>query len=116
MRFLLDEDVNRVVAHTARGLDLDVVSVHELDRRGLSDQDQLEFAVVEGRILVTRNRDDFIRLTVSFYQAGRAHSGLIIVPYTLPNNEPERIAHALKKWSEDRSKNGLEYGIFFLDK
>ena len=53
MRFLLDEDVNPVVAHTARGLDLDVVSVHELDRRGLSDQDQLEFAVVEGRILVT---------------------------------------------------------------
>ncbi len=115
MRFLLDEDVNPVVAHTARGLDLDVVSVHELDRRGLSDQDQLEFAVVEGRILVTRNRDDFIRLTVSFYQAGRAHSSLIIVP-TLPNNEPDRIAHALKKWSEDRAENELEYGIFFLDK
>ena len=105
-----------MVAHAGRGLGLDVVTVHELDRRGLSDQDQLEFAVVEGRILVTRNRDDFIRLTVSFYQAGRAHSGLIIVPYTLPNNEPERIAHALKKWSEDRSESELEYGIFFLDK
>ena len=105
-----------MVAHAGRGLGLDVVSVHELDRRGLSDQDQLEFAVVEGRILVSRNRDDFIRLTVSLYQAGRAHSGLIIVPYTLPNNEPERIAHALKKWSEDRSENELDYGIFFLDK
>ncbi len=116
MRFLLDEDVNPVVAHTARGLDLNVVSVHELDRCGLSDQDQLEFAVAEGRIPVTRNRDDFIRLTISFYQAGRAHSGLISVPDTLQNNEPERIAHALKKWSEDRAENELEYGIFFLDK
>ncbi len=105
-----------MVAHASRGLGLDVVSVHEVDRRGQSDQDQLEFAVVEGRILVTRNRDDFIRLTVAFYQAGRAHSGLIIIPHTLPNNEPERIAHALKNWSEGHSEHELEYGIFFLDK
>jgi len=55
-------------------------------------------------------------LTVAFYQAGRAHSGLIIIPHTLPNNEPERIAHALKNWSEGHSEHELEYGIFFLDK
>lgn len=116
MRFLLDEDVHPVVADAARGLGLDVVSVHELDRLGLSDQDQLEYATEEGRILVTRNRDDFIRLTVSFFQSGRLHRGLIIVPYTLPNKDPARIAHALKKWSEHRSEDELEYGIFFLEK
>lgn len=116
MRFLLDEDLNPAIAAVGRGIGLDVVSVHEIDRRGLDDREQLAFAARERRIFVTRNRDDFIKLTVSFYQAGDPHPGIIIVPYTLPNKEPERVAHALDKWHRQQSAEGLEYGIVFLDK
>jgi hypothetical protein len=63
MRFLLDEDLPPKVAVIARSLGLDVVSVHEIGRTGLSDEAQLRFAASETRILVTRNRDDFIALT-----------------------------------------------------
>ena len=61
----------------ARGLGLDVLSVHELNRRSIADRDQLRFASEEGRIFLTRNHRDFIELTVEFYRAGEAHPGVL---------------------------------------
>lgn len=92
MRFLLDEDLNPAVAETGRGLGLDVISIHEVGRRGLRDDEQLRLAAADGRIFLTRNRDDFIKLTVDAYQAGSPHFGVLIVPHSLPNNRPEAIA------------------------
>lgn len=113
MRFLLDEDVNPAVAEIARGLGLDAVSVHEIDRRGFPDEQQLRFSAAQGRIFLTRNRDDFIRLTVSFFQVGELHAGVLIVPHSLPNHFPGRIAHALKRW-HDRSGDPGPHFIDFL--
>jgi hypothetical protein len=47
IRFLLDEDLNPAVAEIGRNLGLDVVSVHEIDRRGFPDEEQLRFAISE---------------------------------------------------------------------
>jgi uncharacterized protein with PIN domain len=105
MRFLLDEDLNPAVAEIGRGLGLDVVSVHEIDRRGFSDEEQLRFAISDGRTLVTRNRDDFLRLTGAFFEAGEIHHGLLIVPYSLRNDRPELIAHA--RWVDRPGDPGL---------
>lgn len=112
MRFLLDEDLNPEVAKIAGGLGLDVVSVHDIDRRGFPDEDQLRFAIRQQRIFVTRNRDDFIRLNLTFFQSGDLHSGLLIVPGSLPNHRPERIAHSLKRWHDHQS--GAP-GLHFID-
>jgi predicted nuclease of predicted toxin-antitoxin system len=116
MRFLLDEDLSPKAAEIARGLGLDVVSVHEIARRGLPDLDQLRFSASVGRICLTRNRNDFMRLTQELYEAGEVSHGVLIVPRSLPNSQPERIAHALKRWADAR--RGWEgvwlYGIDFL--
>ena len=118
MRYLLDEDVDPTVSEAARALDLDVVSVHEIERAGVPfpDDSQLHFAAAEERILVTRNRDDFIRLTRDFFQAGEPHLGVLVIPYTLPNEDPARIARALKRWQDGRPvEQGPEpYVIDFL--
>ncbi len=111
LRFLLDEDLNPRVAEIGRGLGLDVVSVHEIDRRGFVDEEQLRFAIGAGRIFVTRNRDDFLRLTHTMYRAEEFHNGLLIVPYSVPNHRPERIAHALKRWAE----RSVDPGSHFVD-
>ncbi|HXV62400.1 MAG TPA: DUF5615 family PIN-like protein [Vicinamibacteria bacterium] len=113
---MLDEDVNPAVATVGRGLGLDVVSVHEMDRRGVDDPSQLELAAATGRVFVTRNRDDYIKLTVRFYQMGAPHPGIIVIPYTLPNREPGRIARALKTWHDEHTVDeSLQYAIFFLE-
>lgn len=118
LRYLLDEDVNPAVSEAARALDLDVVSVHEIERTGVAfpDDVQLRFAAAEERIMVTRNRDDFIRLTRDFFQAGEAHFGVLVIPHTLPNRDPGRIARALKRWHDGRpAEPGPEpYIIDFL--
>jgi predicted nuclease of predicted toxin-antitoxin system len=114
VRYLLDEDVNPAVADVARGLGLDVTSVHELGRWGLPDEEQLRFATSEGRILVTRNRNDFIRLLRATYASGEECTIVLVLPYTLPNQDAARMAHALKRW-HDRYVAYGNPGYGFLD-
>ena len=116
MRFLLDEDVNPAVAEIGRGLGLDVVCVHEIQRRGYTDEPQLRYAAAENRLFVTRNRDDFIKLTIDFYQVGQAHAGVLIVPHRLPNTQPARLAHALHRWQARHAGDdeSFQYMIDFL--
>jgi len=100
LRYLLDEDVHPEAAVAARALGLDVTSVHEMGRRGRTDYDQLRLAAADGRIFVTRNRDDYITLTVESFRTAEPHHGVLILPHTLPNAQPGRIARALAAWHE----------------
>jgi predicted nuclease of predicted toxin-antitoxin system len=116
VRYLLDEDLSPRVAEIARAAGLDVESVHEIDRRGFSDELQLEYAASRQRTMVTRNRDDFIRLTVDSFRAGTPHWGVLIVPRSLPNRQPERLARSLERWQRDFAGDdeSLRYLIDFL--
>ncbi|HLX06565.1 MAG TPA: DUF5615 family PIN-like protein [Thermoanaerobaculia bacterium] len=120
LSFLLDEDLNPTVAEIGRSFGLDVVSVHEIDRRGFSDEEQFRFAIGRGRTLVTRNRDDFLRLMKSIYQSEDLHRleelhhglRLPIVPHSLPNNRPDRIARSLERWVGRVGDLGLHFVDF----
>ena len=101
MRFLLDEDLSPRVAQAARGLGLDVVSVHEIGRCGLSDYEQLTLTAADGRVFVTRNRDDYIHWTREFYKGLLPHPGVLLVSRSIPPDRPERMAHALLRWVND---------------
>lgn len=112
MRFLLDEDLPPAAAEIARNLGLEAVSVHEIGRRGYPDDEQLRFAAEEGRAFVTRNRDDFLSLTAEFFRAGEPHPGVLVVGRKLPNDRPERIAHAIKRWAEARTEAPESFAAF----
>ncbi len=115
MRFLLDEDLPPRAAEVARGLGVGVASVHELGRRGLGDRDQLRYAAREARIFLTRNHKDFIELSIEFFRAGEAHPGVLLVRRHLPNDRPELIAHALKRWADARADVPIAFdGVDFL--
>ena len=114
LRYLLDEDVHPEAAVAARGLGLDVTSIHEVGRRGRGDYDQIRLAAAEGRIFVTRNRDDYITLTVEAFRTGEPHHGVLILPHTLPNTQPGRIARALAAWHERWEATGHP-GAGFID-
>ena len=93
---------------------MDAVSAHEAGMLEASDEEQLSFAAAEGRALVTRNRHDFITLTVQFFEALKPHQGLIIVPHTIPGSEFSKLAALLVKFSKDHPQGLASYTIEFL--
>ena len=64
--------------------------------------------------LVTRNRNDFIRLTIRFFNEHRPHSGVLIIPHTLPGDKFPFIAKAIVKYDLKHSEDIKSYGIDFL--
>lgn len=93
------------------------MSVHEIGRRGLPDDEQLRWAARERRIPVTRNRDDFIEWTTAFFQRGEPHAGILIVPTSLSIQRVGRIAKALERWADvTRRRSGdRELSPYFID-
>jgi hypothetical protein len=79
-----------------------------------SDQEQLEFAGKEKRCLGTRNRHDFIRLTVWFFNDQHPHYGILIIPYTIPGDQFSRTARLLKKFASKNPPGLKPYAIAFL--
>lgn len=118
MRFLLDENVHPGVAEAAWEADVDVVSVIELRRRGRTDREQLELAAEQGRVLVTRNRADYLHWTREFYHAGRPHHGVLFIGDGLPNDQPETIARTLRRWAQAHAyadEDEVTFGAYHVD-
>jgi len=114
VKFYLDEDLSPRIAEIARRRGCDAVSAHERGMRGLDDASQLDRAVREGRCLVTRNRDDLIKLTVERYAHRRPHRGILIVPRSLPADRFARIAAALVAYAKRRPEGLPDYTVDFL--
>lgn len=105
-RFYLDEDVPHSAARVGDSLGLDVVAARDA-QPALPQDDPLHLrtAALDGRIMVTYNRDDFILATRDAFAAGLPHAGLLILTRKLPR-DPARIAHALARWVEARRAAG----------
>lgn len=74
MKFLIDHDVPDDVARVLGQAGHDVVHVRTALDPEASDQRVFEHAVDDQRVLVTCNRDDFLRLA-----RGHVNSGLVII-------------------------------------
>jgi len=114
VKLYLDEDISPKVAVVLRKKGLEAVSAHEIGMLEASDEQQLSFAADEERAMVTRNRDDFITLTVRFFEDLKPHHGLIIVPHTIPGSEFSKLAALLEKFSKDYPQDFESYTIEFL--
>ncbi|MCL5105583.1 MAG: DUF5615 family PIN-like protein [Armatimonadetes bacterium] len=74
MRFIVDECVGPVVARQLRELGHDVFSVYE-QARGISDDEVIDRARTEDRILVTNDKD----FGEKVYRDGKLHSGIVLL-------------------------------------
>jgi predicted nuclease of predicted toxin-antitoxin system len=114
VKYYLDEDLSQKIAELVRAYGGDARSVHEVGTEGESDAAQLDRAARERRCMVTRNRDDFIRLTVEYYHAHRPHYGVLIVTRRFPGDHFAAIARALVTYAH-RHPHGLPaYTVDFL--
>ena len=58
-------------------------SHYHLDEAGMadaSDEEQLEFATVQHRVLFSYNASDFQRIHTEYLTAGKSHAGIILAP------------------------------------
>jgi len=114
MKFYLDEDLSPKIAVILRKSGTDALSTHDAGMCEASDQKQLEFAAKEKRCLVTRNRDDFIRLTVQFFNDHRFHWGVLIIPHSISGDQFSRIARLIKEFASHHPSGLDPYSIAFL--
>lgn len=75
VRFYTDEHVGRAVVRGLRQRGADVLTVPEAGLLGASDEQHLERARTESRVLFTQD-EDFLRL----HAAGVAHAGIVYAP------------------------------------
>jgi len=114
MKIYLDEDLSPKIAVLLRRKGIDAFSAHEVGMLGASDREQLEFAAKEKRCLVTRNRDDFIQLSIKFFNDRRPHHGVLIIPYTVSGDQFTRIANLLRRFAEYHAAGLEPYVVSFL--
>ena len=69
--FYLDEHIHRAVADGLRRRGLNVLTVQEAGRSGLTDREQLGFALSERHVMVTMD-SDFLMLA----SEGASHAGI----------------------------------------
>ncbi|RJQ60690.1 MAG: hypothetical protein C4530_07170 [Desulfobacteraceae bacterium] len=114
MKLYLDEDISPRIARLLREMGIDAVSAHEAEKTGASDEEQLLEAVGDGRVMVTRNRNDFIVLTVRFFQDLKPHHGLLIVSHSIPGSDFALMAKRLSAWVKNHPGGIEAYTIEFL--
>lgn len=114
MKLYLDEDISPKIADLLRKRGIDAVSAHEKDMIGASDEDQFLTAISEKRVMVTRNRNDYIALTVRFFEDMKPHYGLLIIPQTITGSNFSLLADLTSAYAKKHIEGLSPYTIDFI--
>ncbi len=114
MKYYLDEDLSPKIADILRKDGIDAISAREAGMLQVSDFEQIRYASSSKRCMVTKSRNDFIRLTIQFFNENRPHFGVLIIPCSYPGDKFNLIAKALKNYALKYKKGTQSYGIDFL--
>jgi len=109
IRLYLDEDVHKRVAYALKLRHFDVLSVHELGRWGLSDEEQLTFATQEGRALFTYNTSDYLQIHQDWMRRRREHSGIIVSNQLSIGEIIRRMLNLLNRVTADEIRNQIRW-------
>jgi hypothetical protein len=74
----LDEDVDVLLTRLLAGHGHDCTTAVAAGNLGLVDEQQLESAAQDGRILITHNVTDFQALAVDWWNQQKTHAGIIL--------------------------------------
>lgn len=87
-RFYTDEHISKAVVAALRTNGVDVLTVPEAGTLGASDDEHLQRATGDGRVLVTQDRD-FLRLAA----AGVRHAGIAYASQNRTDEMNDHIEH-----------------------
>jgi Domain of unknown function (DUF5615) len=112
LRLYIDEDAmdkDLVLALRARGVE--VITALEASMIERHDEEHLEYATAQGRILYSFNVGDFCRLHTDFLAHGRSHAGLILARqqrYSV-GEQMRRLLKLIAVKSLEDMKNQVEF-------
>ncbi len=109
IRLYVDEDVHESIGAELRRRGYDVVNTCEANRRGLSDAEQLAYAVTENRTLFSFNAADYIALHQEYLDQGQEHAGIVISNQIPIGETVRRLLILLDQVSADEIKNQLRW-------
>ncbi len=109
IRFFTDEDVYDAVATALCRRGIDVCSTPQVGRRGQSDQSQLEWASLEGRVFFTFNVAHFAEIHAAWLREARHHAGIVVSQQRPIGEVVQRLAHLAAKLDADAMRDHLEF-------
>ena len=109
IRLYLDEDVSAVVGAILRARGHDVLTTNDAAHLGASDDQQLTFAMSEGRAIVTHNRVDFERFAQEYVDSAKSQAGIIIAVRRPPGDVARRLLALPDQVAADEMANLTSY-------
>jgi len=109
IRFFTDEDVYGHAADRLRSWGFDAVSTPEAGRTGEVDEEQLQWAAQEGRVLVTFNVVDYARLHHEIMKSGGHHAGIGVSQQRPIGDLIRRLLNLARSLDADAMCDRLEY-------
>lgn len=105
----LDEDVSVLVADLLRARGFVVSTTLETGNLGVSDREQLEYAISRKLALVTHNRADFESLAQQYFANAGVHHGIIVAVRRPAQEVVARLLAILNSRTRDEIQNQLLY-------
>ena len=78
LRVYLDEDVDVLLAGLLTAHGYDCLTKVAARRLGKTDEEQLQFAKHEARVVITHNRTDFENFATAWWSAKQDHPGIVL--------------------------------------
>ncbi|MEJ7841882.1 MAG: DUF5615 family PIN-like protein [Rubrobacter sp.] len=102
-RLLLDAHLSgRVIGRALRDRGHDVRNIDaEKNLEGLKDEDVMELAISEDRVLITANVVDFLPLIGELAKSGRSHPDCILIPNSFRNEDFGPLISAIDSELQD---------------
>jgi len=109
IKLYLDEDLPDRLAIALRSKGFDVISAHEVDMRGKTDKEQLEFATNFVRTILTRNIKHFVGLQREYFKKNISHYGIIVTDCLSFKETMRRVTRFLNEKHPEEMKSNLDW-------
>lgn len=112
IRLYVDEDaMDKHLVQALRARGIDVITALEANMIERSDEEHLDYATSQGRVLYSFNVADFYRLHRSYLAQGKPHAGIILAQqqhYSV-GEQMRRLLRLIAVKSADMMKNSVEF-------
>lgn len=108
LRFYFDTHIARATAEQLRSKNVDVVRCEEVGMASVSDEEHLQYATDEGRIMVSQDTD-FPVIHAQWMKDGKRHAGIFKMPDVQGQAQITLIVTNLVFYNEAEEDGAIDY-------